>query len=294
MRPPLADREGVSASRVQVLPGPWRSALAFLVAHFPDVSPNTWRGRFDRGLVFDAEGRACGPDQAIRVGDTLHYYREVEAEPRIPFEADILHQDVHLLVVDKPHFLPVMPSGRYVRECLLARLRQALQLPDLVPLHRIDRDTAGLVLFSVDARTRAKYQALFPQRAVHKTYEALAVHRTDLEFPVVRRSRLAPGEPFFRTRERPGEPNSETRIELAERRGSHSLYRLFPLTGRKHQLRVHLAALGAPIVNDPLYPDLRVVPDGDYSRPLQLLARGLEFTDPVTGNARRFESLRRL
>lgn len=290
----LPDRDGVGASHVQVTVGPWANALEFLVARFPGIDVDQWRQRFDQGRVLAADGGVLDAHAAVRPGTDLYYYRQIEAEPRIPFEAEVLFRDEQLLVADKPHFLPVMPSGRYVRESLLVRLRHALDLPALAPLHRIDRDTAGLVLFSTDARNRAAYQALFARREVHKVYEALAPWRADLALPCERHSRLQPGEPFFRTQEVAGEPNSLTRIELVERRGERALYRLFPHTGRKHQLRVHMAALGIPIHNDPLYPLLRPVAADDFGAPLQLLARALAFRDPLDGRMRRFESRRSL
>jgi tRNA pseudouridine32 synthase/23S rRNA pseudouridine746 synthase len=181
-----------------------------------------------------------------------------------------------------------------VRETLLARLVQRLGNPDLVPLHRIDRDTAGLVLFSANPATRDAYQALFRQRRIHKRYEAIAPALPGLVFPLVHASRLEAGEPFFRMREAEGVANSETRVDVIERMGELWRYALEPVTGRKHQLRVHMAALGAGILNDRVYPELRRAADDDHERPLKLLARGLGFVDPVSGIERRFESGLRL
>ena len=211
----------------------------------------------------------------------------------IPFTEQVLHVDAHLVVADKPHFLPVTPSGVHVRETLLARLVQKLGNADLVPLHRIDRDTAGLVLFSARRDSRARYQALFRERRIEKRYEALAAPLPQLGFPLVHRSRIEPGEPFFRMREAEGAPNSETRVEVIERGALHWRYALAPVTGRKHQLRLHMASLGAPILHDPLYPHLRAN-EAIGTEPLQLLARGLAFDDPLTGEPRRFESTRQL
>lgn len=287
-------RAGVGASAIQLPPGPWGSVLAFLLERFPGVDANTWLSRMERGLVSGPRGEAIGPDTPYRAGERLHYYRELEAEVPVPFEAEVLYRDEHLLVADKPHFLPVVPAGRHLQETLLVRLRKQLGLDALAPLHRIDRGTAGLVLFSLDEATRGLYQALFAQRAVEKTYEALAPQLPGREFPLLHRSRLEPGEPFFVMREVAGEPNSETRVEIAERRGALDLYRLSPVTGRKHQLRVHMAALGAPILNDDFYPEPRPAAEDDFSRPLQLLAKSLRFRDPLTGHLREFESRRQL
>lgn len=290
MRP--AVRDGVGASSIVLPPGAWPHVLAFLCAQFPDISPEIWTQRIARALVLFEDGTPIAMDTPYRAGTRLHYYRELESEPEIPFEAEVLFRDEHLLIADKPHFLPVVPSGRFVQQCLLVRLKHAFKLDALVPLHRIDRGTAGVVAFSLNPASRGRYQRLFPRREVLKEYEALAPHRAELSFPLVHRSRLVEGEPFFRMREVAGEPNSETRIELAQRRGGFSLYRLHPHSGRKHQLRVHLAGLGLPIVNDSFYPELRDEAADDFTRPLQLLARALEFDDPLSGARRRFESRR--
>ena len=278
------------ASHVELPPGPWRTVLAFLCERFPAVPEGTWRSRLQRGRVTDAAGRTICADQAYQSGLRLRYYRELAYEIPIPFQANILHRDEHLLVVDKPHFLPVTPSGRFVRECLLARLRHELGLNTLVPLHRIDRETAGLVLFSLNPRTRGEYQRLFAERRIHKTYEAVAPSLLRQDFPLTYRSNLTRGEPFYCTREVPGPANSETRIEVLKHGEALSHYRLHPVTGRKHQLRVHMAALGAPILNDPLYPQLRHRAEDDFSQPLMLLAQALEFEDPVSNEIRSFRS----
>lgn len=294
MHTPLPVRDGVGASCIRLPRAPWATVLEFLDARFPDVGPAAWLSRMERGLVRDGGGAVIGPATPYAEGLEVHYYRELPPEPEIPFEAAILHEDDELLVADKPHFLPVLPAGRYLQQTLLVRLKRRGGRDDLAPLHRIDRDTAGVIAFSKNPRTRGAYQRLFAQRKVEKTYEALAPHLPHVSFPLLHRSRLAEGEPFFRMREIEGSPNSETHIEVIERRGALDLYRLQPITGRKHQLRVHLAALGAPIVNDPLYPDLVSVADGDYARPLQLLARALAFDDPLSGARRVFRSARSL
>lgn len=290
--PPLQD--GVGVSRVRLPAGSWPDLLSFLCAQFPSVDAEQWRSRFARGRVLDEQDRPVAQDEPYRAGALIAYYRELPPEAPIPFEASVLFQDEHLLVVDKPHFLPVMPAGRFLQETLLVRLKQRLGLQDLVPLHRIDRGTAGVVVFSVNRQTRAQYQMLFPQRRVDKCYEAWAPAQPTLDFPRVHRSRLIAGTPFFRMCEAEGDANSETRIEVMAVAGDLARYRLLPLTGRKHQLRVHLAALGAPIINDPFYPELRPQLEDDYTRPMQLLARSIAFTDPLNGRAHRYDSLRDL
>ncbi|MGA6099467.1 pseudouridine synthase [Stutzerimonas marianensis] len=273
--------------------GDWPTVLDCLCAHFPSIDRTTWTDRFARGRVLDANGQPLAVTHPYRVGLKVHYFREVPDEPPIPFEEQVLHLDDHLLVADKPHFLPVMPAGGYVNETLLARLCKRVGNADLVPIHRIDRLTAGLVLFSTNPESRGRYQALFRERNIAKRYEAIAPALPGLAFPRVERLHMVDGEPFFLMRRGDGAPNSETRIEVLERRGALWRYALYPVTGRKHQLRLQMATLGAGLCNDPFYPDLleRSRRDqDDYTKPLKLLARGLEFRDPLSGEPRRFES----
>lgn len=287
---------GVGPSCVGLPAGPWRSVLDFFAQRFPRVEKDEWIARMQRGEVLDAAGTCVPPDAPFRPHTKLYYYRTLSAEPRIPFDEAVLYQDELIVVADKPHFLPVTPAGRYLQETLLVRLKSRLGLDTLAPVHRIDRETAGLVLFTVQPHTRGVYQALFRDRAVEKRYEAIAPLRAELALPRRHSSRLVEGDPFMSMREVPGEPNSETDIELIEPRGSLARYGLRPLSGKRHQLRAHMAALGIPIVNDRIYPLLQ--PDNadapDYSQPLQLLARSLEFIDPVSGCCRHFESQHRL
>ncbi|MDQ0008459.1 tRNA pseudouridine32 synthase/23S rRNA pseudouridine746 synthase [Luteibacter jiangsuensis] len=282
-------------SRIVLPPGGWASIVDFLCERFPAVDREAWIERMERGAV-TADGVEVHRLAPYRPGAVVTYRREVPDEPRIPFEETILHIDDDLVVVDKPHFLPVMPAGRYVEETLSVRLVRRLDNPDLVALHRLDRATAGLVVFSARPSSRDGYTRLFRDRAIEKTYEAVAAPmpgRTEDDFPFVHESRLEPGEPFFRMREVEGAANARTRIDVIERGAQHWLYRLQPVTGRKHQLRVHMAALGAPIAGDPLYPVLREEAAG-FTDPLRLLARELRFVDPLTGTERVFRSERHL
>ncbi len=280
-----------AASTLQLPPGPWLSVLDCLSAHFGAIPREQWLDRFARGRVLDRHGQPISADHAYKQGLTIHYFREVADEPRVPFEANIVHADEEIVVADKPHFLAVMPAGRFVEQTLLRRLMRELDNADLVPLHRIDRGTAGLVMFSANPATRSRYQALFRERRIEKNYEALAAALPDLCFPLVRRSRIVRGEPFFRMHEVQGPPNSETCVDVIERLDGNWRYALKPASGRTHQLRVHMAGLGAPILNDPFYPELGEVTKDDYSRPLKLLARSLAFDDPLTGERRSFNSL---
>ncbi len=288
-------RDGINPSCV-VLPSTGSgSLLDFLCERLPAVSKADWLRRIEIGEVVDEFGVAATPERRFEPGVRFYYYRELESEAEIPFEAQILFQDEHLLVADKPHFLPVVPTGRFLQHTLLVRMKRATGLQELSPVHRIDRDTAGLVLFSIRRETRGAYQAMFRDRTVHKEYEAVAQYRPELEFPRTHASRMQEcPEQFFRMQEVPGEPNSHTQMEIIEQQGGFARYLLKPVTGKRHQLRVHMDALGLPLVGDGFYPVVNDPPQGDYSSPLQLLAKRLEFTDPVTGELRRFESQRSL
>jgi tRNA pseudouridine32 synthase/23S rRNA pseudouridine746 synthase len=268
--------------------------LDFFAERFPSISSTLWQQRMEQGLVIDERGAKVTPDRPYLAHQRAFYYRAVVAEPRIPFDETVIYQDEHLVVADKPHFLPVVPSGNYLNETLLLRLRQKLGLAALVPIHRIDRDTAGLVLFSVQPASRAAYSALFAERQVKKTYEAIAPWRGELSFPMTRKSRMVEAGHFMLQHEVAGVANAVTHVDVLEVHGDLARYALSPVTGKRHQLRVHMAALGLPIVGDGLYPTLTPEGQVDYDRPLQLLARSIEFVDPVSGQRRHFESARRL
>lgn len=274
-----------------------KTLLAYLCARYPFLNENAWAARLDSGFVTDSDGLPLSSRAPFQGGAVVYYYRETSHghEPEIPFAERIIHTDGHLIVVDKPHFLPVIPSGRFLHETLLSRLRrhpelQYLDTAAITPIHRLDKDTAGVMLFSRHTGSRAAYQNLFQNRQVRKTYEALAPFRRDLHFPVTVESRIEAGEPFYLSRETDGQANARTVIELIEKRGGHALYRLYPETGKKHQLRLHMMRLGIPILNDMLYPEVMPLSQEDYGKPLKLLARRLEFTDPFSGETRVFES----
>ena len=291
--PPPA-REGLSASCVVV---PTRTALAaldFFHQRFPFIARELWQERLQSGEVVDDQGNRIQPQQVLHSGQRLYYFRIVPTETPIPFQESIVWQDEHLLVVDKPHFLPVIPSGKYVHETLLVRLKHKLGIEALSPIHRIDRDTAGLVLFSVNPQTRNAYQALFRERQVHKTYHAVARWNPALAWPVQRASRIVPGSHFMQQVEVSGAANARTTIRPLQVRGDLALYELEPLTGLRHQLRVHMAALGLPLLGDGIYPVLTPECEPDFAHPLQLLAKAIAFMDPVIDQYRQFESPRTL
>lgn len=304
-RIPLPTRDGVSASTVATPSGPWPTVLDFLAERIPAVTRDDWAQRMARGEVLDAQGQPVPPDAPFRPQTRLHYWRSLPFEHPVPFEEHIVFQDEWLLVADKPHFLPVTPKGRYLQETLLVRLKRRTGIDTLVPMHRIDRETAGLVVFTIQPATRHAYQSLLRDHQIEKVYEAIAPWRADLSWPLRRMSRLQESAAHFMAMEEvAGPPNADTLIEPIELLGHEpggprwARYRLTPRTGQKHQLRAHLCALGMPIVNDQIYPTLQPAPAADqapdFSQPLQLLARSLRFTDPITGQARVFESQRRL
>ncbi len=278
------------ASTLYLPPGPWATVLDCLCEHFRAIGREQWLDRIARGRVLDGNVQPIGVGLAYKEGLRIHYFREVPDEKLIPVHETILYADEHLVVADKPHFLPVTPAGEYVEQTLLRRLIRRLDNPSLVPLHRIDRHTAGLVLFSANPQSRSAYQQLFPTRRIDKFYEAIAPALPALTFPLVHKSRLVEGEPFFRMQEGPGVSNTETAVQVREKNGDLWRYGLFPVTGKKHQLRVHMTALGASICNDPFYPEVIKDAVDDYANPLKLLAQGVRFIDPVTGEERSFSS----
>lgn len=292
----IPTRNGVGPTCVSTPTGSWRTVLDFLVERMPHISCETWTERLRSQSVLNAEGQPLTLTQAYTPHTRVFYYRHIEDEPQLPEQASIVFEDDHLLVADKPHFMPVTPTGRYVHQSLLVQLKIRTACEHLVPLHRIDRETAGLVLLGKRPSERDAYHGLFRRQHVHKTYRAVAPFRAGLTWPRTHTSRLVAGEPFFRMQEVAGDPNSETRISLLRTDGSRALYQLEPVSGKRHQLRVHMLALGLPLEGDLFYPEALRGPGApeDFSQALQLLAHRIAFTDPVTGTERVFESQRSL
>jgi tRNA pseudouridine32 synthase / 23S rRNA pseudouridine746 synthase len=281
---PLPPRDGLGPARLRVRGGPLGDELASRFG--PEVAAKAIAGE-----VVDRHGTVLGPATVLAPGASVYLYRELPDEVTVPFDIPVLYQDDDIVVADKPHFLATMPRGRHVVQTALVRLRRQLGLPELSPAHRLDRLTAGVLLFTTHRERRGAYQTLFARRAVDKTYVARAAVDPGAVLPRVVRSRIIKHRGNFQAVEEPGEPNAETLVELLSPDG---FYRLTPRTGRTHQLRVQMASLGIPIDGDPLYPRVVDVAADDFSTPLQLLAHSIEFDDPLTGAHRRFVSSRRL
>ena len=269
--------------------------LDFLCARFPHLGRDVWRGRLETGAITDEAGNEVTTETAYRPKARLQYYREVPAEPRIPFEETVVFQNADIVVACKPHFLPVTPGGGHVNECLLYRLWARTGNRDLVPVNRLDRETAGLVLFSARPQSREAYYRLFRRGQINKVYAAIAAapRNADQREWLVE-DRIRQGPEWFRSAVTTGAVNARTRIRLLEARERLARYEVEPLTGKRHQVRLHLCAIGAPIVNDWLYPELQPEPKTGFDRPLQLLAQRLMFEDPLTRQMFTFESPRRL
>ena len=283
----------------QINPGV-SSVLEYLIVKFPNISQNIWQQRMREGKVHWHDGSLISVDTPFRSQQRVYYYREVETEPVIPFEEEILFQDEHILVAHKPHFLPVIPGGKYIDECLQNRLRKKTGIENLQALHRLDRPTAGLVLFSTNIESRHRYHQLFEENKIHKTYLAIATttaatnNEDDLvgqQWQVKNRiTRITNGESRFLMEVVSGVPNSHSEIRCLKQTIDKALFELNLITGKTHQLRKHMQTIGWPILNDRYYPTLQPETADDFSQPLQLLAKKLQFVDPVTNVSRIFTS----
>ena len=283
MRPaPLPVRDGLGPARVRLHGGP---VLAELTARFGEPA----RAKVLAGEVVDADGVVVDDATVLPSGSRVYLYRDLPHEVPVPFDVPVLYQDADIVVVDKPHFLATIPRGQHVAQTALVRLCRELRLPELSPAHRLDRLTAGVLLFTTRRELRGAYQTLFARGLVSKTYLARAAVDPSLVLPRLVRSRIIKHRGQLQAVCEPGTPNAQTLVELLSPNG---LYRLTPRTGRTHQLRVHMASLGLPITGDPLYPNVIDVPPGDFSAPLRLLAQRIAFDDPLTGVRREFVSRR--
>ena len=287
-------RDGLNPSRIRLPPGgPWRTVVEYLHERFPG-DRSALLDKVRAREVRDEFGAIVDLHTPFRADLFVFLYRDPAPEPRVPFEIEVLHRDDSLLVVDKPHFLATTPRGLFILESAVVRLRRQFGLPELSPVHRLDRMTAGVVVFSVNPTERGAYQTMFARREVRKTYHAVAAVDPDLRFPVTVRSRIIKRRGRPTVDEVPGQPNAVTQIALLDVRDGSGLYELQPETGKTHQLRVHMNGLGLPILGDPFYPRLLDFDQRDYSTPMQLLARTIAFTDPLNGERRLFTSRRSL
>jgi len=280
------------------LPHPPSTIFGYLCGRFSQIGEDVWLSRIANGNVRTVGGAVITETTPYRPGINVSYYREVAAEAAIPFQEEIIFQNEHLLVADKPHFLPVTPAGQAVNECLLYRLQKSTGIGDLAPLHRLDRETAGLVLFSIIKAERSIYAQLFAEQNILKEYEALAAiadrPRSSATREWVVETRIEAGDPWFTMRVAPGAPNASTGIRLVRVDAGLGHFELTPQTGKKHQLRVHMMSIGFPFRNYPFYPRVRHKPPGDFSRPLQLLAKHISFFDPITRTTLDFHSRHKL
>lgn len=286
-RSPLPQRRGLDAAWLRTPDNDagsaprWATMREFLVERLPSTVPV--EEMLAAGEFVDHAGRSWTGAEPYRPSTLMWFHRPLTPEPVVPFAIAVLYRDAGLVVVDKPHFLATTPRGSHVVESVLVKLREGLGLPDLAAAHRLDRLTAGVLVLTADREHRAAYAGLFQTREVRKTYEALAPFDRTLQFPRRVTNRIGKWPGRLQAEVVPGEPNAETLIELVETRGEYARYRLTPVTGKTHQLRLHMAALGLPILGDPLYPAVLDVDPGDFSTPLQLVARRLRFTDPIDG-----------
>ncbi|MBU0991874.1 MAG: pseudouridine synthase [Proteobacteria bacterium] len=292
------DRKTAPRPSIVTLPDinkPFPSILEFLKSRFEYVPGHIWRHRIECGKITDEFGTPITFKTRYTPNTRLMYFREVDHEPVIPFKETIIFQNDHLIASVKPHFLPVIPGGPYVNECLLYRLRQQTGMENLSPIHRIDRETAGIVLFSVNRETRGAYQLLFDTGQVEKTYEAIGgLPFTPTQTDWIIQGKIEKGTPWFRMHETSGAVNAKTVIHLLETRADQGRYRIHPQTGKKHQIRIHMCRICPGIKNDRYYPELQSESDPDFSKPLKLLAKEISFRDPLTKTSLTFRSTQNL
>jgi len=287
--PALAVKNGVSPNKLWLPIGDWKTVLEFFQWKFPHLEMADCVKRFRHNEVVNDSGEILTETSQYQPKQHIYFYRELKEELQVPFQEKIIYQNDRILIVDKPHFLPVAPTGQYLHETLLVRLRVQTKIDSLELSHRLDRETAGLVLLTKQEKYRSHYHQLFSERKIKKTYHAIT-KANDASFPLTYTSQLSQDKDSMRMKEDNGKHNSETEINLLEQNANEFLLELIPTSGKKHQLRVHLASLGMPIKNDPLYPHRRTKAANDFSHPLQLVAKSLEFIDPIDGQLRCFTS----
>ncbi len=272
---------------------PYPSILDFLQMRFPNVPVKQWSTRMEKGLIFSEKGEKITIKSKYSPQTMLFYYKTANEEITIPFKEKIIHMDKNIIIVDKPHFLPVMPAGKYINENLLTRLKDKTGNKDIVPINRIDRETSGIVLFSANKKTRGMYQTLFMQKKVEKTYHAITLYNEKQNLrseKFKKKSRIVKGDPWFRMKEISGKVNAISDFTLIKKKKGKAFFKIKPLTGKKHQIRLHLSGIGCAIINDRLYPELLPEKSPDFRNPLQLQSKLLKFTDPITKKTLEFKS----
>lgn len=296
-RSPLPQRDGLDAAWIRTPntapePAPWETMRDFLQDRLPASAEV--EARLAAREFVDAHGHAWTGAEPYRPHAFVWFHRPLTPEVPVPFSVDVIDRTENIVVVDKPHFMATTPRGAHVRETALVRIRLALDLPELAPAHRLDRLTAGVLVFTTRREVRGAYAGAFQSRDVTKTYEAIARFDPSLEFPRRLVGRIVKERGSLQARLVEGEPNAETLVDILEVRGSWARYRLTPVTGKTHQLRLQMADAGLPLVGDPLYPDVLEVEPSDFSDPLRLVARRLRFIDPLDGTTRDYTSARSL
>lgn len=275
------------------------TVFSFLISHFKQIDETIWKQRIIDGKVHWRDGSLITLNCAFVPRERVYYYREVMVEKKVPFNEKVIYEDDNIIIAHKPHFLAVSPSGQFVNECLVNRLRIKTGIETLVTAHRLDRATAGLMLLPKHPEQRHLYHNLFKHGNITKHYQAIArltpqlrleYEENKLQLPHnwIVKNRIVKSEPSFMMQIVEGEANSHSEITLINVKGEFGLFKLSPITGKTHQLRLHMHSLGMPLLNDRLYPRLLDRCDDNFAQPLQLLAQQLKFTDPVTGITHEF------
>ena len=304
---PLPIRDGLNPTHARVAEGPitaWdfvHNLIETQRHRHPDDNDAALQARFTANEVVSQDGTPLSPDSTLATNAMVYFYRMPAPETPVPYDIPILHEDEHLLVVDKPPFMATMPRARHITETATVRLRRMTGNNELSPAHRLDRLTSGILVFTKDRTVRGAYQTLFAERRVTKTYEAIAP-LADVSPGTVWRSRMekTPGELQGRIVE--GEVNAITEVggvepvDKAPYEAIHgslpeiAKYTLKPQTGKTHQLRLHMLQAGIPIIGDPIYPVIFPAEAEDMRIPMHLTATHISFVDPFTARPREFSS----